>query len=172
MKKTTRQEVDSWLKNGQTPTFKPGDIIFHKPTGETWVVAVVEGENVWYMGWPEGYAKAEDCILKEPASAERSKACLLDLASHERTDDQRVRIAKSQVEALKITKAIECKTCQYHNSHRTVGSDSWDVCFAWYCDHPDAPKDDLRRRGRGKYVGEENNEGDPSTPGWCPYKKK
>ncbi len=44
-----------------------GDIVFHRPSGEEWVVLGVKenrNELVW-MGWPKGYAKLSDCELIE-----------------------------------------------------------------------------------------------------------
>ena len=47
-------------------TFKRGDIVFHKPTKEKWVLVDDErdGYVVW-CGWPPGRARADDCELVE-----------------------------------------------------------------------------------------------------------
>lgn len=47
-----------------------GDTVFHRPTGETWVVAYAEGEYLAWFGWPDGLAKLSDCEVKERCSDE------------------------------------------------------------------------------------------------------
>lgn len=47
---------------------RPNDIVFHKPSGEKWVVAGVhyDGETFIPMGYPfPSLAKTEDCELVE-----------------------------------------------------------------------------------------------------------
>ncbi len=51
--------------------FQAGDAVFHRPSGETWLLACdEEGGEVICCGWPESYAKASDCELKRKATAE------------------------------------------------------------------------------------------------------
>lgn len=48
-------------------SIEAGDIVFHEPSGEEWVVLGVreaKDELIW-MGWPPGYAKLSDCKLVE-----------------------------------------------------------------------------------------------------------
>ena len=47
-----------------------GDTVFHRPTGETWVVAYAEGEHLAWFGWPDGLAKLSDCEVTERCSDE------------------------------------------------------------------------------------------------------
>ena len=35
-------------------TIDTGDTVKHGPTGETWVVAYVQGDRLAWCGWPEG----------------------------------------------------------------------------------------------------------------------
>ncbi len=52
----------------QRKTFRAGDHVFHKPTGETWVLACdQEGNNVICAGWPESLARASDCEIRHTA---------------------------------------------------------------------------------------------------------
>lgn len=63
-----------------------GDTVLHKPTGEIWVVACVEGKHLSWCGWPEGTALVADCELKEKASDEYREALLKNLASMKGND--------------------------------------------------------------------------------------
>jgi hypothetical protein len=38
-------------------TIRGGDHVFHRPTGETWVVAYVSGDYLAWCGWPSGEAR-------------------------------------------------------------------------------------------------------------------
>lgn len=46
------------------------DHVFHRPTGETWLVAYVEGDRLCACGWPCTLARLEDCALVKKATAE------------------------------------------------------------------------------------------------------
>ena len=49
--------------------FRAGDTVLHRPTGETWILAVDQfGDRVSPCGWPETIAGASDCELKVAAS--------------------------------------------------------------------------------------------------------
>ena len=79
-------------------TFRAGDKVFHKPTGETWILAVDQrGNDVYWCGWPEGYAYAKDCELKKSATDEDRLKMLRDW-SEKRGNDARIRIAKYLLE--------------------------------------------------------------------------
>lgn len=47
-----------------------GDTVFHKPTGERWIVAYADAERdeLAWCGWPEGLAKLSDCEVVEKCS--------------------------------------------------------------------------------------------------------
>src|SRR5580704_7673683 len=47
------------------PPLRCGDKVFHSPTGETWIVAFVDGDRLAWCGWPDGEAKVSDCTLVE-----------------------------------------------------------------------------------------------------------
>lgn len=57
-----------------------GDYVHHLPTGEDWVVAVVDGDDLWWSGFPEGCAKLSDCKLTNRANSDRKKNVILDWA--------------------------------------------------------------------------------------------
>src|SRR5436309_3154814 len=61
-------------------TFRCGDHVKHGPTGETWVVAHVDGERLAWCGWPEGEAKLADCTLVKAASDAEHLQTLRDCA--------------------------------------------------------------------------------------------
>lgn len=64
MNETTQQVIDA------------GDAVLHKPSGETWEVACVDGTDLYWSGWPPGYARLEDCELVRKATAEERDAVL------------------------------------------------------------------------------------------------
>lgn len=57
-----------------------GDEVYHRPSGETWVVKRADGEHVWPAGWPPSLARAADCDL----IAKGKHIALLDGDSKER----------------------------------------------------------------------------------------
>lgn len=48
-------------------SIRTGDTVLHKPSGEKWLVAYVQGEYLAWCGWPEGEARLAD--------RERIRAC-------------------------------------------------------------------------------------------------
>ena len=66
-----------------------GDIVIHKPTGEKWVVAFVDGERLSWCGWPEGLAYTKDCVLLEHARPEERLTLLHQLATMDGLDSRK-----------------------------------------------------------------------------------
>lgn len=58
-----------------------GDHVLHGPTGETWVVAYVRGDQLAWFGWPDGEAALSDCTLVKKASADERLCWLKDMAA-------------------------------------------------------------------------------------------
>ncbi len=75
-----------------TELFDTGDYVKHAPSGESWVVACVDGEDLYWCGWPPGRARVTDCVLIRKATPEYRKELLHELASM-LTDDHRKRHA-------------------------------------------------------------------------------
>ena len=51
-----------------------GDVVLHKPSGEEWLVAWAEGNDIAWCGWPNGLARVSDCeITKKATDAEHLK---------------------------------------------------------------------------------------------------
>lgn len=44
---------------------RTGDTVYHRPSGETWLVAAVwpERDELAWCGWPDGRARMSDCDL-------------------------------------------------------------------------------------------------------------
>jgi len=70
-----------------------GDVVFHEPTGETWLVALVQDEHLSWCGWPEGQARLSDCVLKKKATPEERRELLERMAAGTGSD-HRTRYAK------------------------------------------------------------------------------
>ena len=59
---------------------KAGDVVYHRPTKETWVLGAVEEDRVYPLGWPECVARIGDCDLETAADPEAHLNTLLGLA--------------------------------------------------------------------------------------------
>lgn len=80
---------------------RAGDTVFHRPTGETWLLAwgdAARGE-VSACGWPETIAKMADCDLVEACSDEEHVALLREVAASGR-GDYRAGVARRQLAVL------------------------------------------------------------------------
>lgn len=66
-----------------TVSFRPGDVVLHKPSGEHWVVAAVSTDQepqhrrLLCCGWPESQALFSECELVEAASDEKARKTTL-----------------------------------------------------------------------------------------------
>jgi hypothetical protein len=58
-----------------------GDTVFHAPSGERWVVALVSGTRLSWCGWPEGTADLKDCTLIDKATPEERLELLNEMAA-------------------------------------------------------------------------------------------
>ena len=82
---------------------RSGDVVRHRPSGEKWVVAYVEGDWLAWCGWPPGEAKVSDCDLLEACSDEEHKESLRQWAglSHRMEGgDRRAAVCCRQLFAL------------------------------------------------------------------------
>lgn len=70
-----------------------GDHVHHGPSNEDWVVACVEGENLSWCGWPEGWAKISDCSVIRKATADEREKLLRQMADMRTPRDHRCRYA-------------------------------------------------------------------------------
>ncbi len=60
---------------------RTGDTVLHRPSGETWVVAYVEGDCLAWCGWPSGRALVSDCDLVEKCTDDAAAELLLQMAA-------------------------------------------------------------------------------------------
>lgn len=82
---------------------RTGDIVFHAPTGEEWVVAWADHQTGYMApcGWPECEARIEDCELRRAASDESCLKLVGELAKSGRRDALKAkRIMEAQYEWL------------------------------------------------------------------------
>jgi hypothetical protein len=63
----------------QVEVIDTGDVVFHAPSGETWLVAFVEGDRLIACGWPETVAQLEHCTLKRKATPEQRLKLLIEM---------------------------------------------------------------------------------------------
>lgn len=67
-------------ENNVADTIDTGDTVKHGPTGETWVVAYVQGDRLAWCGWPPGEAQLSDCLLVQKAAPGYRDKLLRDMA--------------------------------------------------------------------------------------------
>jgi hypothetical protein len=81
------------------PAPRAGDVVRHRPTGETWTVAYVDGDRLAWCGWPPGEALLADCDLVERCTEEEHVSVLLACARGISDDgsDKRGRKARAQL---------------------------------------------------------------------------
>lgn len=85
---------------------RAGDVVKHQPTGETWVLACAERDEVYPCGWPETIAKEKDCILVEAGSEKDYREMLeswSDKSSYDSSEggaNIRVLICRNQLQKL------------------------------------------------------------------------
>ena len=72
---------------------RAGDRVKHGPTGETWIVAYVDGDYMAWCGWPEGEAKVSDCTLTETCSDDEHRKRLEEIAKSSGKRAQRAQAA-------------------------------------------------------------------------------
>jgi len=78
---------------------RAGDIVRHRPTGEKWTVAYVQGDWLVWYGWPPGEARVSDCDLLEACSDEKHPASLSEWAKAGpvRGGDRRQQVCSDQL---------------------------------------------------------------------------
>lgn len=61
-------------------TIDTGDVVFHRPTGEEWLVGRVDRDSLYWLGWPPGRAQVKDCLLVDKATREGREKLLMEIA--------------------------------------------------------------------------------------------
>lgn len=79
-------------------SFRAGDGVMHRPSGEKWTLACDEDSGCVYpMGWPESRAQAADCDLLRAATDAQRADILTRAANLRNGDDMRARLARRQL---------------------------------------------------------------------------
>lgn len=79
---------------------RTGDAVLHRPSGEIWVVAYVDGEYMSWCGWPPGEAKVADCTVTRECSDKEHRDWLTQIFKSFDYDDKRGRMAKAALASL------------------------------------------------------------------------
>jgi hypothetical protein len=66
---------------------RAGDTVKHRPTGETWRLAYVNGRYLAWCGWPPGEALVSDCELVKACSDAEHRDMLEKWAKMPRVED-------------------------------------------------------------------------------------
>ncbi len=100
-----------------------GDTVKHRPSGETWVVAYVDGDSLSWFGWPYGEAKIADCELVEACSDSQHVKGLRRLAdSYNGTPSYDRRATKAMQDLRGLAVTINDKPT-YRHLFETTASD-------------------------------------------------
>jgi hypothetical protein len=78
-------------------------VVRHGPSGETWVLAAVDGEHVYPAGWPPSRAEAGDCTLVEAADDAEHVRMVTEAAERDSGDCSR---------RWQLANAHDCDACQ------------------------------------------------------------
>jgi hypothetical protein len=84
-------------------TARTGDVVYHRPSGERWLVAAVwpEKNDLAWCGWPDGLARLTDCLLLKRCSDEEHWELVKEIA--ESADGRRQRYAAQLLAARETT---------------------------------------------------------------------
>ncbi len=132
------------------------DVIFHRPSRETWLVAYVRGEHLCACGWPESLAALSDCLLVEKASAEERMELLRSMASGS-GGDSRNRYARAALAAQPAPSVMDfaseiAKIIRHAREGNRPGVESYALLL---CDKIDAAEPRLSRYLRRVIAGDD-----------------
>lgn len=75
------------------PAIDTGDVVFHRPSQDVWLVAYAKGDRLAWVGWLEGEALLDDCVLSQKATQAVRLQLLVGLAAGTDAGDARVSYA-------------------------------------------------------------------------------
>jgi hypothetical protein len=88
--------------------FRAGDVVFHLPSGEKWLLAYGDSDSVSACGWPESIAKAADCRLIVAASDADHRE-MLERWAAKGTGDHRAGVCRRQLEEIRLSLAGDAR---------------------------------------------------------------
>ena len=88
------EDFDKWKSVYPEMTPAVADLVWHIPEGILLQVACVDGNDLSWVGWPEGMVRTKDCIVCEFADSFQRIALLKEIASSSHATDHRVRAAR------------------------------------------------------------------------------
>lgn len=75
-----------------------GDHVLHRPSGEKWLVAWCEGDDLAWCGWPNGIARTSDCEIVHRADDTEHRKMAAEVAAC--GDSRASRVRRLYAEAL------------------------------------------------------------------------
>lgn len=73
---------------------RTGDIVLHVPSQEKWTIAFLEGDRLYWRGWPQGYAAVKDCKLVRTCTDVEHGTLLREMANMQDRYDPRCQYAR------------------------------------------------------------------------------
>ena len=80
-------------------TYRTGDHVKHIPSGEEWVVAWCDGDDLAWCGWPDGMARTSDCRLVKRASDDEHMRAVFEVSKSDGPRGAKVRRMYPEVAA-------------------------------------------------------------------------
>lgn len=81
---------------------RAGDTVLHRPSGETWTVASVEGLHFYACGWPETRALLSDAELVEACTDEEHEDTLRRVAASDGNGSGRAVAARRELAGRRL----------------------------------------------------------------------
>ena len=101
------------------------DVVHHEPSGENWVVACVDGDRLYWVGYPYGGSAAlSDCQLVTKASDKDRQSLLEKLAELTGFDVPTLRARARLTQRAPDAAKWNCKECGF------INFDDERACFA------------------------------------------
>lgn len=92
-----------------------GDHVLHRPSGEQWVVAWAEGDDLAPAGWPNSVARLADCEVTHRCTDEEHRSWVAEWRDLKDGDSRRARVLRlyaeppaAQQEATPERRAAAC----------------------------------------------------------------
>jgi hypothetical protein len=81
-------------------SFRTGDTVYHRPSGETWLVAFADEHDLLPAGWPCTIANPSDCELRKAASDEAHLDFVREVAAMSDQNDPRSSRCRTLLQSL------------------------------------------------------------------------
>ena len=86
---------------------KCGDHVHHEPSGEDWIVAWCEGDDLAPAGWPNSLARLSDCRITRRLGSPEHILAVLDWVKSPGNDSRKSKVERLYPEAWSAAVSIQ-----------------------------------------------------------------